>query len=157
VDPSARKLTPPAYTTPICKAEPAKLWVPFNMERKFASNRLVRPNRLYNTVNKHSHVTAVFQGIAATVKAHEAYGELEKDAKGEEEFKLRKNHSSRSQIDEELHEMREISASKAFVDVVAEMQQYQGRSYNTYPLYRKLEAFGLNSVFAPREPAKYME
>jgi hypothetical protein len=99
----------------------------------------------------------VFQGIVAMGKAYEAFGGLDQHAKNKREFKMRRDYFRMKNIDEELHGIRTIPASKAFVDVVAEMQQPQSRSVTAYPLQRKLEQQDPKGARTATDPVKYME
>jgi hypothetical protein len=131
--------------------------IPRGMEGKFAASRLASPNPLSDPTKTSSHVTAVFQGLAATVKAHEAYGGLDWKAKGKREFKMLKPDLRPSQIDEQVRGYRTVPTSKAFVDVISDMQRPKFRPVNTCPLQRKLE--GENPAIAKKaqDPVKYME
>jgi hypothetical protein len=131
--------------------------IPFGTEHKFAATRLSRPNPLLDPTKTSSHITAVFQGIAATVKVHEAFGGLDQHAKTKREFRMRLDDFNMKDIDDELQEMKTISASKAFVDIVASMQQPQSRPVNAYPLQRKLEQQDPKGARTTTDPVKYME
>jgi hypothetical protein len=157
--PARKKTAPPAHTTSVPKVKPSNFSksIPFGTEHKFAATRLSRPNPLLDPTKTSSHVTAVFQGIAATVKAHKAFGGLDQHAKTKRQFKMRRDDFNMKDIDDELQGMKTIPASKAFVDTVASMQQPQSRAVNTYPLQCKFEQQDPKGVRTATDPVRYME
>ncbi|KAJ4374288.1 hypothetical protein N0V83_003029 [Neocucurbitaria cava] len=129
--------------------------IPFHLQNKFVGSRNLVPNKLLDPTQQSSHVTAVFQALAATVKAHEAYYDLPSEAKDAKDFRLLRNSLTLSEINEEVGKQAGIPPSKAFVDFLADVQHEHTRPLNMHPLQSHLESQSKSKSL--NDPVAYAE
>ena len=160
VTPSKRVPAPPAHTTPIRRAKPSNFSknIPMGMEHKFEKRRQAQPNRLLDPTHKSSFATAVFQSLAASVKAHELWSGLSAEEKAASQFPLMSTSASIRDLNEKVREHKKIPLSKAFVDFVADTQfPLGGEKINTYPITRHFSDNTSQSSASIKDPVKFMK
>lgn len=155
--PSPQRLPLPVrHNTPVPKAKRANFFktIPVGKEGKFASTRLAQPNMLRDATTSSSHVTAVFQGLAATTKAHEIWSDLSESEKQSRDFRLLRNDLNVSEINEEVSKQKELSPRRAIVDFITSAQVEHSTPLNAYPLQRHLKTAAPRSI---ADSIKYMK
>lgn len=148
--------TPDRHHVPVPKAKRANFSsaIPFGLEEKFATTRLAQPNKFRDITGCSSHVTAIFQGLTATVKTHELWSDLPEAEKQYPNFWKLYNYLTATQVQDEVSQQQNMPTSRAFIDSIADAQEPHVRSLMSYSLQCHLETVTSRTI---TDPVKYLE